>query len=103
MAGDRQLMKGVHIENLFHLLIFSMDFFFKVFIICIMKKVIFLLIIAFFLAGCTAEWYKHDTIYKTNDHMTFSMWGYKNPTNDDLQKSESEGWWGEEVPYIPAE
>ncbi len=49
-----------------------------------MKKVIFLLIIAFFLAGCTAEWYKHDTIYKTNDHMTFSWWGYNNPSNEDL-------------------
>ena len=39
-----------------------------------MKKVVFLLIIAFFLAGCTAEWYKHDTIYKDHDHMFFS-WG----------------------------
>ena len=68
-----------------------------------MKKVIFLLIIAFFLAGCTAEWYKHDTVYKTNDHMTFSWWGYKSPTDDDLQKSESEGWWGDEIPYVPAE
>ena len=52
-----------------------------------MKKVIFLLIIAFFLAGCTAEWYKHDTIYKTNDHMTFSWWGYKSTTNEYLIKS----------------
>ena len=68
-----------------------------------MKKIIFLLIIAVFLAGCTAEWYKHDTVYKTNDHMTFSWWGYNNPTNEDLQKSESEGWWGEEIPYVPAE
>ena len=68
-----------------------------------MKKVIFLLIIAFFLAGCTAEWYKHDTIYKTNDHMTFSWWGYKSPTDEDLKNSESEGWWGDEIPYIPAE
>ena len=63
-----------------------------------MKKVIFLLIIAFFLAGCTAEWYKHDTVYKTNDHMTFSWWGYKSPTDDDLQKSESEGWWATKSP-----
>ena len=67
------------------------------------EKNYFLLIIAVFLAGCTAEWYKHDTVYKTNDHMTFSWWGYKNPTDEDLQKSESEGWWGEEYPYIPAE
>ena len=35
--------------------------------------------------------------------MTFSWWGYKSPDNEDLKKSESEGWWGTEVPYIPAE
>jgi len=69
----------------------------------VMKKVIFLLIIAFFLAGCTAEWYKHDTIYKNHDHMFFSWGGYNNPTQEDLNKSESEGWWGQEIPYIPAE
>ena len=68
-----------------------------------MKNIIFLLIIAAFLAGCTAEFYKHDTIYKTNDHMTFSWWGYKAPTQDDLKASESERWWGAEIPYVPAE
>jgi hypothetical protein len=68
-----------------------------------LKKIIFLLIIAFFLAGCTAEWYKHDTVYKTNDHMLFSWWGYDNPTDEDLAKSQSEEWWGDEVPYIPGE
>jgi len=26
---DRQMVKGIHIENLFHLLIFSVDFFFE--------------------------------------------------------------------------
>ena len=44
-----------------------------------MKKLIFLIIIVF-LASCTAEWYTHDTVYKTNDHMVFSWWGYQNPT-----------------------
>ena len=56
-----------------------------------------------FVAGCSAEWYEHDTIYKTNDHMWYSMGGYKNTTQEDLQKSESQGWWGDEIPYIPAE
>jgi PBP1b-binding outer membrane lipoprotein LpoB len=37
-----------------------------------MKKIIFLLIVAFFLAGCTAEWYKHDTIYKDHDQDFFN-------------------------------
>jgi hypothetical protein len=68
-----------------------------------MKKILFLLIVLVFLAGCSAEWYEHDTIYKTNDHMFYSWGGYKNTTQEDLQMSESEGWWGEEIPYIPAE
>jgi hypothetical protein len=68
-----------------------------------MKKVVFLLIIAFFISGCTAEWYKHDAVYKNHDHMFFSWGGYKSPTPEKLQMSESQGWWGEEIPYIPAE
>jgi hypothetical protein len=68
-----------------------------------MKKVLFLLIVLVFLAGCSAEWYEHDTIYKTNDHMFYSWGGYKNTSKQDLQKSEEQGWWGEEIPYIPAE
>ena len=66
-----------------------------------MKKVLFLLIIVFFLAGCTAEWYKHDSIYKTQDHMFFSWGWYNNPTPEKLEKSQE--WWGQEIPYIPAE
>lgn len=68
-----------------------------------MKKILFLLIVLVFLAGCSAEWYEHDTIYKTNDHMFYSMGGYKNTTPEDLQNSETQGWWGDEIPYIPAE
>lgn len=56
-----------------------------------------------FMSGCTTEFYKHDTIYKSNDHMTFSWWGYKTPTDEDLKMSESEGWWGDGIFYIPAE
>ncbi len=68
-----------------------------------MKKILFLLIVMVFLAGCSAEWYQHDTIYKDNDHMFYSWGGYQNTTQEDLQKSETQGWWGEEIPYIPAE
>ena len=69
----------------------------------VMKKILFLLIAVVFLAGCSPEWYAHDTIYKTNSHMFYSLGGYRNTTKDDLQKSESQGWWGKEIPYIPAE
>ena len=68
-----------------------------------MKKILFLLIVVVFLAGCSAAWYEHDTVYKTNDHMWYSMSGYKKTTQADLQNSETQGWWGEDIPYIPAE
>ena len=59
--------------------------------------------IMFAVGGCSPEWYKHDTVYKTNDHLAFSLWGYDNPTDEDLKQSNEEGWWGDEVPYIPGE
>jgi hypothetical protein len=69
-----------------------------------MKKcVLLLLLVSFFLVGCTDEWMAHDTIYKNHDHMFYSWGGYKNTTQEDLQKSEQQEWWGEPIPYIPAE
>jgi hypothetical protein len=68
-----------------------------------MKKIFFMLILALSFAGCTAEWYQHDTIYKNHDHMFFSWWGYQNPTPQDLKNSEAQEWWGAGIPYIPAE
>jgi len=67
------------------------------------KKILIILIISMFVAGCSAEWYKHDTVYKNNDHMFYSWWGYNNTSTDDLNRSENQGWWGDEIPYIPAE
>ena len=68
-----------------------------------MKKILLLAIAAVFLAGCSPEWYAHDTIYATNAHMFYSLGGYRHTTNKDLQESEAQGWWGKEIPYIPAE
>jgi hypothetical protein len=42
-------------------------------------------------------------MYKSWDHMWFSWGGYKNPTGETLKKSQEQGWWGIEIPYIPAE
>jgi len=67
------------------------------------KKILIILIISMFVAGCSAEWYKHDTIYKNHDHMFFSWWGYQDTSAEDFNKSENQGWWGDEIPYIPAE
>jgi len=60
--------------------------------------VILLVVAALMTVGCSKEWYAHDTIYKTNDHMFFSLWGYENPTQEDATKSAEQGWWGEEIP-----
>ena len=70
-----------------------------------LKRILLTLVIVGLLSfGCTPEWYKHDTVYKTNDHMIFSWWGYNNPTDEDLKNQRNQGgWWGEELPYIPAE
>jgi hypothetical protein len=73
-----------------------------------MKKLGLLLLLGLFLAGCGAaasksEFWQHSAMYKNWDHMKFSMTGYKNPTADTGNSSQSQEWWGEEIPYIPAQ
>ncbi|NNG02336.1 MAG: membrane lipoprotein lipid attachment site-containing protein [Desulfobacteraceae bacterium] len=72
-----------------------------------MKKIIFLAVIIIFLAGCSSMsqsgYAEHDTHYKNWDHMKFSLWGYRNPAPEDLTKAEEQGWWGLDVPYVPAQ
>jgi len=75
-----------------------------------MKKLLVISLIAVFplIAGCLAsirnsEWAQHRSQYKNWDHMKFSIWGYRNPTEETMRKSMEQEWWGEEIPYIPAE
>ena len=73
-----------------------------------MKKLGLLLLLGLFFAGCgtaarQSEFWEHSSMYKNWDHMKFSMTGYKNPTADTGNTSKSQGWWGEEIPYIPAQ
>ena len=65
-----------------------------------MKKLVILIFVALLLAGCASQ---HDSIYKDWDHIKFSWWGYKNPTAEKAKMSDDRGWWGEDIPYIPAE
>jgi hypothetical protein len=67
-----------------------------------MKKLLLLLAAAMLIAGCTSEFYKHDSVFKTNDHVAYSWWGYSKTSPADAKKSADQGWWGKEIPYIPA-
>ena len=68
-----------------------------------MKKLFALLLICLFFAACSKESLKHDTAYKNWNHVKFSWWQYRSPTAEHAKMSEEQGWWGEEIPYIPAE
>jgi len=63
-----------------------------------MKKVFFALLIVglLFSVGCSKEFMEHDTVYKTNQHMMYSLFGYENPDKDiQTVQAEQGGWWGE--------
>jgi hypothetical protein len=67
-----------------------------------MKRVFVLLLVVFFFSGCGAAaresgFYEHSTMYKSWDHMKFSLGGYKKVSPDEAQKSKEEGWWGVNV------
>jgi hypothetical protein len=69
-----------------------------------MKKLVVIgLLLGLLMTGCSSEFYKHDTVFKDWDHWKFSWWGYHNPTAQDASESQQQGWWGQEIPYIPAE
>jgi hypothetical protein len=72
-----------------------------------MKKWILIVITGLFLAGCLSakksEFMQHDSTFKDWDHMKYSLWGYQNPSEETVKKSQEEGWWGTEVPHIPAQ
>jgi hypothetical protein len=71
-----------------------------------MKRPILLFLMGAFISSCgtlgsQSEFWQHDTMYKNWDHLKFSLYGYNKPTDETLKKSQSQGWWGIEVPYIP--
>ena len=73
-----------------------------------MKKMVVLIFMVLFLASCgqhfsKSEFLQHDTMYKNWDHMKFSWFGEGNATNQDVEKSIEQQWWGFEVPYIPGQ
>jgi hypothetical protein len=73
-----------------------------------MKRGVLMIIAVLMLAGCghslaKSEFLQHDTMYKDWDHMTFSWFGYHNPSQKDAQETTEQGWWGIDVPYVPGQ
>lgn len=73
-----------------------------------MKKFLVLIFLSAFVMGCGAaaqrsEFWIHDSMYRTNDHLRFSWTGYKNPNPELGEKSLEQGWWGLEIPYVPGQ
>ena len=71
-----------------------------------MKKLLAVLFLGMFFLGCASatqsEFWKHDSMYRNWDHTRFSWTGYQNPTAEASKNSMSQGWWGIEIPYMPA-
>ena len=73
-----------------------------------MKKLLIITMLVMFLSGCgtlaiDSEFWKHDTLYKSWDHMKFSWNEYKNPTAEHARKAKEQGWWGIDIPFTTAE
>jgi len=47
--------------------------------------------------GRESEFYQHDTMYKSGDHLRFSIYGYREVSPNEAQKSNDQKWWGIDV------
>ena len=69
-----------------------------------MKKLLLLAALGLFLYGCGgAQNMQRGPSWKNWDHFKFSAWGYKNPSTETGKMSDEQGWFGKEIPYIPAD
>jgi hypothetical protein len=72
-----------------------------------MKRGVLLIVAMLMLAGCgsfsKSEFLQHDSMYKNWDHMKFSWFGYRQPSEEDTQKAIEQEWWGIDVPYVPGQ
>ena len=64
-----------------------------------MKKLFAVILMLLFLSGCGAaarqsEFYEHNSMYRTGDHLLFSVYGYKNVDSKEVQQSNAQVWWG---------
>ena len=67
-----------------------------------MKKLFIVLLGIMFLSGCGAAaresgYYEHNTLYKSWEHLKFSIFGYTQVDKKEAQLSNEQNWWGETV------
>ena len=67
-----------------------------------MKRLFLVLLGIMFLSGCGAAaresgFYEHNTMYKDCDHFKFSLYGYKQVDQKEIQLSKEREWWGTTV------
>jgi hypothetical protein len=73
-----------------------------------MKRLVLLGLLTVFITSCgqlaaRSEFWQHDTVYRTNEHLAFSWFGYRDVTPEDVQLSQQQNWWGIDVPYVPGQ
>lgn len=64
-----------------------------------MKKLLAVVLTLLFLSGCGAaarqsEFYQHDTMYRNESHLLFSIYGFQNITPKKVERSKAQEWWG---------
>jgi len=64
-----------------------------------MKKWLVMAMAVLFLSGCGAAaresgFYEHNTMYRSWDHLKFSICGYKQVDQKEVMQSRSQDWWG---------
>lgn len=67
-----------------------------------MKRFFVVVMAVLFLSGCGAAarqsgFYEHSTMYKSWDHLRFSICGYKSVDELEVKQSKEQGWWGTAV------
>ena len=63
-----------------------------------MKK-LFIVLIILTVSGCghladKSGFWEHKSMYASGDHALFSLFGYQNPTVQDVKETKQQGWWG---------
>jgi len=68
-----------------------------------MKRILLITMISLFLLGCGAAakesgFYDHKSVYASWDHFVYSLQGHKTCSEQSVEESKKDGWWG--IPQV---